>query len=188
MHMDANNTKNSLKQRVDGLIAGTNKHPPSGPLTLGNASYTAQSLVQALQSLDDAIAAADAAKASWQQALGKMNEARANGVPVVRDYLAWVKVTYRSAPATLADFGVAPAKVRTPLTVEQQAAAVAKGKATRLARHTMGKVQKLKVKGTVATATVPDAPAAATAPVVATSPAVSPPVAGTGSGTAPHAS
>jgi hypothetical protein len=182
--MDANNTKKSLKQRVDGLIAGTSKHAPSGPLTLGNASYTAQSIAQVLQDLVDSIAAADAAKASWQQALGKMTEARANLVPVVRDYLAWVKVTYRSAPSTLADFGVAPPKVRTPLTVEQQAAAVAKSKATRSARHTMGTAQKKKVKGTVATATAP-----ATAPQpVATSSAVSAPATGTGSGAAPHAS
>ena len=75
-----------------------------------------------------------------------MNEARTNVIPVVRDYVAWVKVTYRSAPSTLADFGVAPPKVRTPLTVEQQAAAVAKREATRAARHTMGKVQKLPLR------------------------------------------
>jgi hypothetical protein len=184
--MDAN-TKKSLKQRVDGLIAGTSKHAPSGSLTLGNASYTALSLVQALKGLSDAIAAADAAKASWQQALGQMTETRANGILVVRDYLAWVKVTYRSAPATLADFGVAPAKVRTPLTVEQLATAVAKGKATRSARHTMGKVQKKSVKGTVATVTAPATPTTAPQPV-ATSPVVSAPAAGTGGVAAPHGS
>lgn len=75
--MNAKNTKKSLQQRVDDLVAGTGKHAPGGTLTLGNASYTAQSLVQVLTSLGDAIAAADAAKASWQQALGKMTDTRA---------------------------------------------------------------------------------------------------------------
>jgi hypothetical protein len=164
--MNTNITKKSLQQRVDDLVAGTGKHPPNGSLTLGNASYTAQSLVQGLKTLSDAIAAADAARATWQEALGKMTETRANVLPVVRDYIAWVKVTYRSAPTLLADFGVAPPKARTPLTVEQQAAAVAKREATRAARHTMGKVQKKKVKGTtVAANTAPaPAPAASTAP------------------------
>lgn len=159
-------TKKSLKQRVDGLIVGTGKHAPSGSLTLGNASFTAASLGQALRGFSDAIAAADAAKASWQDALEKMNAARSEWLPVIRDYTAWVKVTYRSAPSMLADFGVAPPKVRTPLTAEQQAAAVAKGKATRSARHTMGSVQKKKVKGTVAPTAPVTQSSTATAPVV----------------------
>jgi hypothetical protein len=183
--MNTNITKKSLKQRVDDLVVGTGKHPPTGSLTLGNAPYTAQSLVQVLKGLSDTIAAADAAKASWQEALGKMTEARTSVVPVVRDYLGWVKVTYRSAPSMLADFGVAPPKVRTPLTVEQQAAALAKREATRAARHTMGKVQKKKVKGTVAPAAAPATPTTAPQPVAA-SPAPAP-AQGTGGAAPPHA-
>ncbi|MGH7436628.1 MAG: hypothetical protein ACRENE_13220 [Polyangiaceae bacterium] len=188
--MNTNSSKKSLQQRVDDLVAGTSKHPPTGSLTLGNASYTAQSLAQVLKGLSDAIAAADAARASWQQALGKMAEARTSVIPVVRDYLGWVKVTYRSAPSTLADFGVAPPKVRTPLTVEQQAAAVAKREATRTARHTMGPVQKKKVKGTVAPAPAPATPTTAPQPVAASpaSPAASVPIQGTGGAAAPHTS
>jgi hypothetical protein len=159
-------TKTSLKQRVDDLIVGTGKHAPGGSLTLGNASFTAASLGQGLKTVSDAIAAADAAKASWQDALEKWNAVRSAWLPVIRDYTAWVKVTYRSAPSMLADFGVAPPKVRTPLTTEQQAAAVAKGKATRLARHTMGKVQKKKVKGTVATTAQATQSSTAAAPAV----------------------
>ena len=44
----------------------------------------------------------------------------------------------------LADFGMSPPKVHTP-TVEQKASSVVKGKATRQARHTMGKKQKAQI-------------------------------------------
>ena len=152
--MKANSTKTSMKQRALGMIAGTQKHAPNGPLTLGSTSFTAQSLEQPLQSLVDAIAAADAARTAWDDALGKMNVARANVVPVMQDYAAWVAVTYRSTPTTLSDFGVAPRKARTPLTTSEQAVAVAKRVSTRAARHTMGSVQKAAVKGDVTSVTL----------------------------------
>src|SRR5258708_3616811 len=145
--MKADITKTSMKQRALDLIAGTQKHAPNGPLTLGSTSFTAQSLEQAFQSLVDAIAAADAARAAWHAALGKMKATGANVVPVMQDYAAWVAVTYRSTATTLSDFGVAPRKVRTPLTTSAQAVAVAKRVSTRAARSTMGSVQKKAVKG-----------------------------------------
>ncbi len=48
----------------------------------------------------------------------------------------------KSAPA-LDDYGIAPRKTRAALTVEERASAIAKGKETRAARHTMGKKQRL---------------------------------------------
>jgi hypothetical protein len=48
----------------------------------------------------------------------------------------------------LADFGFAPPKAATR-TPEEKAAAAAKAKATREARHTLGKSQKKTVKGNV---------------------------------------
>jgi hypothetical protein len=142
-------TKSSLSKRIRDLVAGTQKHTPNGSLTLGNVTYAAPALVQLLQGLADALDATDAARARWQDALKNATDARAKVGPLVADYQAWVSVTYAGAPSTLADYGVTPRKVRTPLTVDQQAAAVAKRTATRAARHTMGKVQKLKVKGNV---------------------------------------
>ena len=72
----------------------------------------------------------------------------------MQDYAAWVAVTYRSTPSTLADFGVAPRKARTPLTSSKQAVAVAKRVSTRAARNTMGNVQKKAVKGDVTSVTL----------------------------------
>jgi hypothetical protein len=49
--------------------------------------------------------------------------------------------------SSLGDYGIAPRKVRTSLTVEERAFAVAKAKATRTARHTMSKKQRLEIEG-----------------------------------------
>jgi len=144
-------TKATLEQRVRDLVAGTQKHSPNGSLTFGGATYTAAALVQELQSLADALAAADAAKASWQDALKNAATVRAKVVPVMQAYRTWLVATNGNAPSTLADYGLTPRKSATPLTSAQKVAKAAKAEATRKARGTMGKKQKKDVKGTVPT-------------------------------------
>jgi hypothetical protein len=56
-------TKATLQQRVSSLIAGTQVHFPTGPLTVGGVTSEPSTLVQLLKSLGDAIAVADGAKA-----------------------------------------------------------------------------------------------------------------------------
>ena len=72
-----------------------------------------------------------------------------------------------------------------PKTAEQKAAIALKAKATRAARHTMGKKQKLAVKGT-APAALPPTPAEA-APAPAAAPAVTPPTPAVVPANPPHA-
>jgi hypothetical protein len=177
-------TKATWEQRIRGLIAGTQKHPPTGPLTIGGATFTATALVQLLQSLADALAAADAAKASWQDALKNVTGVRGKVGPVVQAYRTWLVATYGSAPSTLADYGVTPRKAPTPLTAEQKVARAAKAAATRKARNTMGSKKKKSVKGTVPTAApVTSTPAS---PPVAPSPVATAPGAGTSGPAAPR--
>jgi hypothetical protein len=52
-------------------------------------------------------------------------------------------------PWTLPIYGLTPDREHRPLTVEEEALKVAKAKATRAARHTMGKRQKEAIKGQV---------------------------------------
>ena len=177
------NNKVTLAKRALDLIAGTQKHTPNGSFTLGSAAFTAANLVQLLQGLADAIAAADTAKAGWQDALKSMNDEHAKAVPVLRAYQSVLLATYGNAPATLADYGLAPRKRPTPPSAGAKAAAVVKREATREARHTMGKKQKAEIKGTVP-ATAP-ATAAPASPPVAPSPVANAP-AGASAGTAPH--
>ncbi len=133
-------------------------------MTLGSATYTAATLVQTLKGLADALDAAASAKASWEDALTKLADARSKVGPLVGDYEDWVRVTYKGTPTMLADYGVAPRKTRAPLTAEQKAAAAQKRKATRAARHTMGSKQKKDVKGDVTGITI--TPVTAANPVV----------------------
>jgi hypothetical protein len=148
-------TKPSLQKRIGDLIAGTQKHASSTTsVTLGGKAYAAPALVQLLQSLADAIDATATARAGWQESLAKEKALHASVLPVVEGYREWIAVTYAGSPTLLADYGVSPPKVRTPLTAEQKAAAAVKRQATRKARGTLGSVQKKGVKGDVVGITV----------------------------------
>lgn len=142
-------TKATVLAHVQALIAGTNKHFPNGSFTLGNTAYTASSLVALFQSLTDAIGAADTARASAKDALKTLRGMHANVGPVIQAYRRLLLVMFGNAMQTLADFGLEPLKVPRPRTTEQNAVAVAKRDATRKARGTIGKIQKLAIKGNV---------------------------------------
>jgi hypothetical protein len=174
----------TLQQRIRGLIAGTQKHSPNGSLTLGSVTYTAPALVQILKSLAEALDAADTAKASWKDALKRVADTKATVGPVVRYYRSWVEATHAGTPSTLADYGVTPRKEPAPLTAEEKATAVLKREATRAARHTMGKIQKKSVKGTVAK-TAPATPSTGSTSIAQSS-ATSAPAQGTVGAAAPR--
>jgi hypothetical protein len=135
--------------RVQALIAGTQKHFPNGSFTIGNTVFTTASLVQLFQSLADAISAVNSAEASAKDAVAKLRGVRANVTPVILEFTRLLRVTFGTATQSLADFGLEPAKARKPLTSEANAAAAAKRVATRKARGTTSKKQKLAVKGDV---------------------------------------
>src|SRR5580704_2344817 len=69
-HIVMSTPKVTLVQRVRDLIAGTMKHSPTGPLSLGGRSFTAQSLIQFLQDMENAIPQVDTAPSSGPTAAG----------------------------------------------------------------------------------------------------------------------
>jgi hypothetical protein len=174
-------TKAATLARVQALIAGMQKHFPSASFTLGNTAFTTASLVQLLQPLVDAIAAVDTAQASAKTAVAAMRAVRATVNPVISELTKWVRASFGTAASTLADFGLQPHKARTPMTAEAKTAAVAKRAATRKARGTAGKKQKLAVKGdvtgvvvtpvTAPSGTAPASPVAQPAPAAPGEPA-----------------
>jgi len=187
-----NTTKVTMEQCLRNLIAGTQKHPPSGSLTLAGSPFTAQALIQELQSLVDALTTTDKAKADWQTALKSADDTKAKVLPTMESYRAWVLATYGKDPSTLADYGVSPRKVPAPLTAEQKTQAAVKRAATRKARMTMGKVQKKTVKGNVTgivvTPSTSVAGVVAMPPTTAASPAVAVPgTTATATSATPHA-
>jgi hypothetical protein len=179
--------KVSLQVRVRNLVAGTQKHFSTGSLTVGGATYDGATLVQILTNLGNAIAAADSAKTKWQDALKVGRDENAKAGPVLRAYQRYLVASFGSAPSTLADFGLVPPKAPLPKSTEQKAAAVAKSKATRASRHTMGKVQKQDVTGNVEGVVI--TPVIAPQPAVAASTGPSAPAqTASPTGSAPHTS
>ena len=175
-------TKAAALAQVQAIIAGTTKHFPNGSFTIGSTVYTAASLIQVFQGLANAMTARNAAEAGAKDALAAAQTAQTQVGPILLAYKRLVLAAFANQTQTLVDFGLTPPKARTPLTTEQLAARAAKSKATRAARGTTSKKQKLAVKGdvtgvTVTPVTAPAAaksPAAPVAPVTPASPA--PPV------------
>ena len=175
MSNSSNVTQADALANVLALIAGTQKYFPSTSFTLGGKSYTTAQLIQLLQGLASAMSAVIAAHASVKDALKALGGVEANVAPVMRDYVKIVHSAYDSTAQALADFGLKPPKARAPRTSEQNAAAAAKAKATRIARGTKGKKQLAGVKGGVTGVNI--------VPVTSAPPATTPPTAEQAPGT-----
>jgi hypothetical protein len=180
-----NRNKPTRKDLLRLLISGVQKHFPSGQMTLAGQTFNLPSdLVQHIQADIDATDAADKVRADWLAGVQVQSDSHQKVGPVLRALKRQVLARFgdtQDASSTLADFGYAPPKV-TAKSAVTKATAADKGRATRVARHTMGSKQKLQVKGTVPAAPQPAAPASPPSP----GPVASVPPAGSTSGT-PHA-
>ncbi len=147
------NTKTTVVALAKQLIAGTAKLDATKSIPLAGHEYTPAQITTSLNRVVALREAVDTAKAAAKDPLA----AEKAELPALRALMsalvAYVKVVYRDQPSLLEAFGIQP-KVRTPLSVEQKAAAAAKRAATRKARNTMGPVAKKAVKGNVVGVTV----------------------------------
>jgi len=125
------------------LAAGITKRlANAGQLTLAGGTFTPAQVatqllqvVQLQQAVDDARAATTAKVAAMAAQLPALRT-------VMSAFVQYLRAAFGNQPDVLADFGLLPRKVATPLTVEQKATAAAKRAATRAKRNTMGPVQK----------------------------------------------
>jgi len=156
-------TKITVKDRLQGLIKGTQQHTPNGTLTFGGASHPVVDLIKLLQSLIDAIDAEVPAKAAYQASVQSMKSARAVVLPLMRDYVDHLRSTNGQNGTVLADYGLSPRKAPAPRTAAQKAEAAAKAKETRKLRGTMSPKQKAGIKAGAAPVS-PTAPAPTTKP------------------------
>jgi hypothetical protein len=142
------------------------------------------SLLKVYQTSLDARAAVTAGHATYQGALKDRDAAETTRLAADESLKGWVLARFGAGSAEASEFGFAPRK-QPEVSAATRAAAVLQNKATRLARGTMPKKEKLKIKGVVPTSTAPAAPAVTTTasvpaqtPVaVAAQPAVSTPAA-----------
>jgi hypothetical protein len=137
--------------RAQQLVVGAQKHFPNGAqeLSFGGATRTVTALTQLLRSIVDLREAVIAAQATSRARIDAENAQLPALLAVSDEFVAFLRSTFAKQPEALADFGLAPRKARRPLTTEQQAAATAKRRATRDARHVMGTQQRKAVKGNV---------------------------------------
>jgi len=144
------NTKSTDVALAEQLIAGMNKHLASTTqVLLDGGSLTPAQITAQLQEFVSLRRDVESAKALTKAKLAKEKTDKPALRSFIRAFVTFVKAAYGSRPDVLADFGMHPPKPRTPPTVEAKAAASAKRKATRAARHTMGTKQKKVVKGAV---------------------------------------
>jgi hypothetical protein len=163
--MGASTGKSDRAAQVTDLIAGLQKHYPdaSGTLRVDGTTYTVGALTQLMQDFVDRRAAVEAARANLVAKLQAERALSPATLDVVHALVAIVRGTFGKSADTLADFGLAPPRVRAPLTAEKKAAAAARRSATRALRGTMGKKQKKGIKANVS-ATVVVSPATAPVP------------------------
>ena len=183
--MSKKNGKNTEAALATQLVAGVNKHFANiASLMFQSATFTPAQIMTSLQRIATLRDDVDTAKTATKAKLA----IEASEAPALRSlmtaFVSFVRVTYGKSPDVLADFGLHPRKVATPLTVEKKAAAAAKRASTRAARHTKGAQQKKAVKGTVTGVVV--TPISAAQPVVTVSNGTSAPAAGATAGATPH--
>jgi hypothetical protein len=135
--------------QLQSLITGLQKQFPSGQFTLDNTAYTTATLVQALQSLIDAINAVNTVQADAKVAVATMGAKAATVGPLALALRRNLLSMFGNAANTLALFGLEPRKAPAPRTGQENAAAAVKAAATRTARGTTSKKQKLTVSGNV---------------------------------------
>jgi hypothetical protein len=141
-------TKQTKMSRDRQMIAGLEKHfGPADTLRLEGGRYTPKELGGILEQRIELSEAVLAAKAALAEAVRQERENTARTARLVAALRKVVHLMFGPDLVTLSDFGVAPHKERRPLTAEEKLVVVAKILATRAARHTMGKRQKLAIRG-----------------------------------------
>jgi hypothetical protein len=143
------------------FIAGIGKRLQTvQSLAIAGKTYTPAEIVTLLQQQIDSASAVDAAAAKLRDATQAFRALSKGLVPFLDGFRHQVRNLFGDQAEALADFGIAPVKPATPLTVEQKAAASAKRRATRAARHTMGPKQKAAIKGAAPAPATPPKPTA----------------------------
>jgi hypothetical protein len=144
--------RRSVQTRYEAFVAGIAKRLQNvQSLVVAGVTYTPANLTTLFKSVADRAAEVADAETKLLDARKALRDALQPTVLVAAQFRHVVRNLFGNQADALADFGLVPPKVPTPPTVETKASAVAKRNATRQARHTMGKTQKAKIKGSVPT-------------------------------------
>ena len=147
--MKTNRTKQiaSDQELADGLTKNAGN---LGTFGFGGKQLKPADVVQVLQNRIATAKAATAAKANLNAAATAADDELKNTRALVKAVKQALRALFVNDIATLATFGLAPAKVTNP-TPQTKVNAAAKAKATRTARGTKGKKARLAIKAPVQT-------------------------------------
>jgi len=173
------NTKVNIEALYQTLVTGILANLADvTTFPIGGGSYSREELIARFQ---EGIAAAEKTKASknqWHLDVQSERQAQAAVRALRKAMQRYLQGRYGSDSAKLGEFGFAPSKPR-KTSAKTKATAAVKAKATRVARNTVGKVQRKAVKAAppasppVASpppASPPTAPSSATAPATGAHP------------------
>ena len=130
------------------LKAAIEKYVGKRSIVLGGTGWTAAALIAALDAEDDAIAGSNAAHAALSKATDVLRDRSVTNHQLRVELQTAVAASFGTGSVAYTDFGYAVRK-RRPRSAEAIAAAAAKGRATRAARHTMGRRQRQAIHGVV---------------------------------------
>jgi hypothetical protein len=138
-----------MSEQLKGLITGLTDSPPQEvtSLLVNGKKYKVAELLAALTAYADKYEATDEAFTAFRTALEERVAIEPEAVHLVQGVRTVLKGMYGKKSVALETYGITPDKEPVPLTPEQEVVKVAKAKATRIARHTLGKKQKEKIKG-----------------------------------------
>jgi hypothetical protein len=158
------NRNRSKRQSADQkLIEGLIKHSQTvSSVLIRGRHFKTDDLIALLQDRLVAANTANSTRATWLTAVQADHDEYERTKATISGLRQALAVAFAGEIDGLADFGLTPRKVRV-MSPEQMSVATAKAKATRAARHTMGKRQKQLIKGTVPATATATATAIATA-------------------------
>jgi len=116
-------------------------------IILDGKPYTGQRLVEMCGEIIDAEEGVEAANSAWREAVARRRALEALHEGAFQALHRYVQATHGKSSQAVADFGFKRSG-KAVKSAESKAEAVAKLRATRQARHTMGKRQKESVVGT----------------------------------------
>jgi hypothetical protein len=176
-------------EQLQALVNNLAARAPKTSITVLGKAYLASKLAALAQSVLTARSGVTAAKEGWKSARDNLVQVEAQLVPIVSAVRLMLVPMLGNDTGALAALAVSPRRKANALTSEERLTAVAKARATRIVRGTLGKAAKARLKGNVTgvvvtpvtsqTASAPMSPAAQPSTSQASQPAA-PSVASTG--------
>jgi hypothetical protein len=150
----------NLIASINHLVSGIKENQPKAVFVLSGTKYTAPELVTLLQEIVTLLEAVPPARGAYLEAAKAADTLVAQNRGVLRNLKQFLQIQAGDKASVLAAYGLTPAKPLGQRSPAAKVAAADSAKATRVARHTMGKKQKKAITG----ATAPATPAPASSP------------------------